>query len=446
MLVVAPLLVCYDTWPREIQKWSSFSHLRYQVLHGPKKDEALSQEAEVYLINHEGLEWLHDNWPKRWDKLNLMLIADESTRFKHHDTIRFKIMRGGRVTRKGPDGNPVKKKFTPLVKKFKYTVILTGTPESKQYLGLWSQMYLVDSGERLGEFISHYRTRYYDPDPFGYDWYLKEGAAEEIREQIRDVVLYIDDEDNLDLPTLVGDVVGVSREPGPVEPIYLDLPEKALRQYKELEYLFVTELEAGTVSAQNAATLSTKLRQLANGGIYLRTDNQDAESPAASAGRKFEHVHTVKAEAALSLVEELHGDPALVTYEYHHDLDRLRRVLGKKTPHLGHGVSPAEAAKTIAAWNAGDLPALLVQPQSAAHGLNLQHGGRAIIFHSLTWSYENYYQLVKRLWRQGQTERVFLYHLVAQRTIDEAVILSLKAGADTERGFLEALLSHYQNL
>jgi SNF2 family DNA or RNA helicase len=415
-------------------------------LHGPKKDAALQQDAEIYLINHEGLEWLHDNWPAQWDRETLYLINDESTRFKHHDTLRFKIMRGGRVARKDAEGNITRKHFTALLKKFKYRLDLTGTPESREYMGLWSQIYMLDDGKRLGQFISHYRDRFYFPDVFGYDWILKEGGAETIRQSIEDIVLYIDDEKNLDLPRLVGDVVGVSSKSERADPIYIDLPAPAMRKYKELEKTFITELEAGTVSGKNAAVITTKLRQIANGGVYIYPDLSAMEDPAqADRIRQVEHLHHVKAEATLSIIEDLHGDPALITYEYHHDLERLRKVLGKKTPHLGHGVPPTEAARIIDAWNAGDLRALLVQPQSAAHGLNIQHGGRALIWHSLTWSYENYYQLVKRLWRQGQEQRVHLYHLIARGTIDEAVLGSLRAGASTERDFLQALKNYYFN-
>lgn len=442
IVVVAPLLITYGVWPAEIKKWSNFSHLRHVVLHGPKKDEALYTEADVYLINHEGLEWLHDNWPKEWDKDDIMFIADESTRFKHHDTLRFKIMRGGRVVRK-EGGAVVRKKFDSLVRKFKYRVILTGTPETKQYLGMWSQMYLVDEGERLGRFISHYRNEYYTPDIFGYDWVLIPGAKEKIQKKISDVVLYIDDEEHLDLPPIVGDVIGVSKESSPVEPIYLDLPAKTMSVYKQMEALLIAQLESGdVVTAQNAAVATTKLRQIANGGLYLNATLEEMEDYGAMERRKTQHLHMVKAEATQSIVEELNGDPALITYEYHHDLERLLRVLGKSTPYIGHGVPAKNIAKTLEAWDAGDLPALLIQPQ-AAHGLNMQYGGRALIFHSLFWSYEDYYQLIKRLWRQGQKERVYLYHLATRGTVDEAVLGSLRSGADTDRDFMNCLLGFY---
>lgn len=445
VLVCAPLLVCYDTWPGEISKWSNFNHLRYSIIHG-KKEEAIQKDADIYIINPEGLEWLHDHWPKSWDKDEMLLIVDESTQFKNYDTLRFKILKGGRINRKDGRGNIIKKKFKKLLKHFKYRYILTGTPVAKRYMDLWSQIYIIDDGERLGTFISHYRSDYFTFDPYDNEWLLNEGAAEKIRDKIHDVVMFIDDEEHLDLPSLVGDLVGISAktQDGIDEPIYIELPDKARRAYDELEEIFITKLDTGVVTGKNSAIISTKLRQLANGGVYLGIDDDVAENYSRASVKRWEDVHLEKAERTLSLVEEMSGDPLLITYEYHHDLARLKKVLGKKTPHLGHGVPPTEARKIIAAWNSGDLPALLVQPVSAKFGLNLQHGGRGIVWHSLTWSYEAYYQLVKRLWRQGQTERVFLYHLLARNTIDEAVLRSLRAGAVGGRDFLKALQEYYK--
>lgn len=432
-VVVAPLLICYNTWPGEISKWSNFNHLRHVILHGPKKSERLGEPADVYLINHEGLEWLHDNWPRAWDDKKIALIADESTRFKAHNTIRFRVMRGGVINRRRGD-RIEKKRLRRLLNRFAFRYILTGTPMPKGYHDLWSQIYLIDDGESLGGYISHYRNAYFEKDFDGFTYLLKHGADEAIRDAISDRVLFLDDEEHLDLPSLVGDIVGVSRRADDADrsigSVVVDLPENARRAYDEMEDLFVTELEADRVTAANAAVASGKLRQIANGGVYVD-------------GRRWETIHTAKAEATLSIVEELGGDPALITYEFAHDLERLRRVLGKGVPYLGKGISPTESNRVIERWNAGDIPALLVQPTSAGFGLNLQYGGRAIIWHSLIWNYEFYYQLIKRLWRQGQEGRVFLYHVLARGTIDYAVLGALRGRSGDETTFLQALRKYY---
>lgn len=446
VIICAPLLVCYNVWPGEINKWSNFNHLTYSIVHG-KKEKALATDVQIYLVNHEGLEWLHDNWPKHWKTSRMVFLADESTRFKNHDTLRFRILRGGRITRTDEQGNPVRKKFDRLLDYFKWRWILTGTPLSKRYMDLWSQIYLLDDGLRLGNFISHYRSDYFTFDPYSHDYFLNVGAKEKIQELIHDTVLFIDDEENIELPTLVGDVAGLSSKTTDKNRArgiqYIDLPDKARKSYNEMEELFITQLQTGTVKAVNAAVASSKLRQIANGGVYLQCPDDVAENYLKSAQKKFEQVHYQKAEAVKSIVEEMSGDPVLIAYEYHHDLARLKKVLGKKTPHIGHGVTVKETNKILEAWNAGGLESLLVQPQSVSFGLNMQHGGRAIVWHSIPWSYENYYQLVKRLWRRGQKDRVFLYHLVSRGTVDEAVLANLCLGADTERDFLQALKKYY---
>lgn len=429
MVVVAPLLVCYNVWPREAKKWRDFNQLKVRVLHGPNKMVEASKDADIYVINPEAIEWLHDNWPKKWDKLSMMLVIDESTKFKNYSSIRFKAMRGGTVTRKDS-----KKTFKPLLKKFTRRYILTGTPAPNGLIDLWAQVFMLDFGGKLGQYVSHYRHRWFYPTGYGgYEWAPQAGAEDEIYDHLDDLVLRLDAKDYLDLPPLVGDITGMSgKAQAPDDDtgiIRIEMPTDVRKAYDELEKEFITELEGGhEITAQTAAVVSGRLRQLANGGIYLdRKEN------------KVKHLHNLKAEMTAELIEELNGKPALVAYEFNHDLERLLKVLGKKTPYIGKGASGKESQRLVDAWNRGDLPVLLGQPASMSHGLNMQDAGRAVIWHSPTWNYESYVQFTRRIWRQGQTESVFLYHIVMEKTIDEAVLQALRSKAKTENGLLDAL-------
>ena len=436
-VVVAPILVCYNVWPDEIYKWTDFHGLTHTILHGRNKDSLLADKKtpDLYLMNPEGLEWLHDNWPKHWKGKRIMLVIDESTKFKSSDAVRFKIMKGSSVERKKR-----RKRFKSILKRCDRRYILTGTPAPNGLIDLWGQIYMLDLGAALGEYISYYRNTWFGSTGFqGREYVPVDGAEEQIYEAIAPLVIRLDERDYHEMPPLVGDVTGMSAEPaeGGVGVVEMDLPDEMRDLYDEMDQEFLLLLDDGEVTASSAGVASTKLRQIANGGVYL--DPRVGENPSLQLRKEFKQLHYTKAEMTAELLEELSGQPTLVAYEFHHDLYRLKHVLGKKTPHIGKGVPVKESRRIIQAWNAGDLPCLIGQPQSMSHGLNMQDAGRAVIWHSLTWNYENYIQFIRRIWRQGQDNPVFLYHLLMRDTVDYAILYALINKAATENRLLDAL-------
>lgn len=430
VLIVAPLNVCYNTWPDEIEKWKQFNHLTYSILHGNKKDSEYEYDTHIHLINPEGLDWLYNT--KR-DRDYDVLVVDESSKFKNPQTKRFKnIMRH-------------------FAAEFQRRYILTGSPAPNGLINLFGQIFILDLGAALGRYITHYRNQFFYPSGFGgYTWELQPGAEERIYDAIDPLVMRLSAEDYLELPPLISDLDNGG-------PTYVDLPSNAQKIYNEMETLMIAEIEAGEIVAANGAVASQKCRQIANGGIYL--DNppeidqfldwlEEHDCHALKIGRKtykkglqlsVEDIHDVKARAVAELVDELEGQPCLVAYEFKHDLARLKKALGADVPHIGGGVSQAVQKRIISDWNAGKIPVLLGQPASMAHGLNMQGAGRAVIFHSLIWDFEAYDQFIKRIWRQGQKERVFLYHIAARGTVDEIILQRLKEKDFTQRKLFNAL-------
>ena len=411
VLVLAPLRVCYTSWPQEIKKWKDFEHLSFGILHGPKKDAVLREKHDVYLMNYEGLDWLFNKalvgkakWP--FD----MLVVDESTKLKNVSTQRFKLLK-------------------PHLKKFSRSYILTGSPTARHLLDLFGQCYVMDQGTTFGPYITHFRNRFFYPTGYmGYDWVPKAGAEAEIYAHLAPKVFYAHDEDWLQLPELIE------------KDIEVELPPKAMAIYKQMEAVLRLEFTKGKVTSANAAVACMKCRQLANGGVYL--DGREA---------KWEHVHEAKTEAVIDLLEELSGQPTLITYDFLHDLERLKRgidkLTGEKTPHVGKGgISPAKLPGLIAAWNRGEVPVIIVNPQSMAHGVDgLQQAGRAVIWHSLTYSLDNYDQLIRRLRRSGQEERVLVANIIAKGTIDRAVLAAVRSKDKKQNTLFEALKDYWAN-
>lgn len=424
VLIIAPLNVCYNTWPDEIEKWTEFSHLTYSILHGLKKDDAYMDDTHIHLINPEGLAWLASKSDRDYD----VLVVDESSKFKNSATVRFKIIR-------------------VMVEEFTRRYILTGSPAPNGLINLFGQIFILDQGNALGRYITHYRNKFFYPTGYGgYTYELQPGAADRIYDAISGMVMRLAAKDYLKLPPLVRDLdVG--------GPTFVDLPPKVKKIYDQMETQMIADIEAGEVVAANGAVASQKCRQIANGGIYLdrAPEIEDfiemlgvAGIDSAQASRKItprkntfevENLHDVKVQAVVDLVDSLEGQPTLVAYEFHHDLARLRKALGKATPHIGGGVSQKRQKELVRAWNVGEIPVLLGQPSSMAHGLNMQAAGRAVIFHSMIWNFEDYDQFIKRVWRQGQKERVFLYHIVARGTVDEVILKRLK-----EKDFVQQTL------
>lgn len=398
MLVIAPLRPAYSVWPAEVQKWDEFKDLKIVVLHGPNKDSLLCSDADIFVINPAGLDWLFKSMegaPGWWD----ILVVDESTQFKHSNTKRFKTL----------------KKYLP---KFKRRYILTGSPAPNGLLDLFGQVYILDLGNALGRFITHYRNNYFDTPYIGsFVWYPRPNAPAEIYRKLQPLVLRMSEQDYLTLPPLINNTVEVELEPA------------ALKAYYQMEVALAAEIEQNLIVAVNAAVASSKCRQIANGGIFHE------------GGEEWSNIHTAKSGAVAEIVEELSGKPCLVAYEFRHDLERLRAIF-PEAPIIGGGVPPHRFREIERAWNSGTIPVLLAQPQSVAHGLNLQGTGAAVIFHSIPWDLEVYEQLVRRVWRQGQKDRVVVHHIVAKGTIDEVIMQTLGKKTKTQQALLDALKSH----
>jgi len=410
LLVIAPLRPAHLTWPGEIAKWADFRHLRHVVLHGKDKNKALRSGAHVYIINPEGLRWLFraiggnpDRWP--FD----ILTVDESSKFKNTRTLRFKELR-------------------EQLPKFRRRYILTGSPTPNGLTDLFGQIYLLDLGAALGRYITHYRMMYFNPGGFGgYDWFLKPGADKQIYSRISPLVLRMDAKDWINLPPKIEtDVI-------------VELPAEARRAYNEVESKFTIELAEGSVTAVNAAAATVKLRQVANGGAYLDVVR--------GTRRGTVHLHDEKTEALVELLEELEGQPTLVAYEFDHDVARILPALKKAgfgdVPNVSRVKNTAELIKLEQEWNAGKLSVMLGHPLTVAHGLNLQQGGRAVIWYALTWDLELYQQYVHRIWRQGQEHPVFVYRIIAKDTIDEVMIAALHRKDKGQRALLNALRGKY---
>ena len=384
-LVIAPIRPMRLTWPAEIVKWRDFNHMRVSIIHGTprEREAALRADADVYLINPENVAWLEE--PAQLALLrSTVLVVDESTKFKNWSAARTKALRR-------------------LIGRFERRYILTGTPMPRSLQDLFGQIYICDRGRRLGGTLSKFRSQYFDeqwlpgvPVPM---YSPKRGASERVFAAIGDIAIRLAATDYLQMPDLIRNVIRV------------EMPRAARAEYAQMERDFFSAVGDGTITAANAAARSTKLRQLANGAVY----DEDGVIHAS---------HSAKLEALADLIEEQHGAPLLVAVAFQSDVARIRAHLGlsaDKLPYLGGGMSARYADEQIARWNRGELPVLLAHPASVAHGLNLQAGGHAVAWFSVTWSLEDYIQLNARVYRQGQERAVVIHHIVARDTIDEDV-------------------------
>lgn len=389
VLVVAPLRVARDTWPEEIRKWDHLKDLTCSVVVGTvaERRRALQQKADIYIVNRENLAWLYQNSRLDFD----MVVLDELSSFKNAQSKRFKAMKAMR----------------PKVKRI---VGLTGTPSGNGLMDLWAEFRLLDMGERLGKYISQYRNLYFKPDKRNgmvvYSYKPLPGAEEVIYHQIADITVSMKAADYLKMPELVS----IAKE--------VTLSEKERKRYDELKKSLVLELPGGEVTAANAASLTLKLSQMANGAIY--TDD-----------KKVVNIHERKLDALEDLVESANGKPVLVAYWFKHDKDRIqKRMEARELKEL----------QDFADWNAGKIPVALIHPASAGHGLNLQQGGSILIWFGLTWSLELYQQTNARLWRQGQQScTVVIQHIVAKGTIDERILKALEHKDGTQAALIEAV-------
>lgn len=395
VLVVCPLRVT-RTWKDEMEKWEQLRGTRYSVVTGTaaQRKKALEADADIYIINRENVPWLVDKCdiPFQFD----MVVVDELSSFKNHQTARHKAMM----------------KVRPFIKRI---VGLTGTPASQGLMDLFAEFKVLDMGARLGRFIGQYRLNYFKPDkvngPIVYSYKLLPGAEERIYEKIQDITISMKAVDFLDMPELISNEY----------PVYLD--EGEMQKYEELKKDLILSTPEHEVTAANAASLVNKLSQMANGAVY--TDDKNVIT-----------FHDKKLDALEDVIESANGKPLLVAYWFKHDYTRIVERLQK----IGVDYMKIDTEESITKWNNGEIPVALIHPASAGHGLNLQQGGNTMVWFGITWSLELYQQCVCRLYRQGQNERtVTIIHLISKGTIDEKIMKALSEKDNTQSSLIDAV-------
>ena len=390
VLVIAPLRVAMQTWPSEIRKWDHLKGLTYSVAVGSEKErlQAFRKKADVYITNRESVEWLveRSGVPFDFD----MVVVDELSSFKSHQAKRFKSLL----------------KVRPGVKRI---VGLTGTPSSNGLADLWAEFRLLDMGERLGRYITRFRQRWFVPDKRNgavvFSYRPVEGAEDDIYGRISDITISMRSSDYLELPECV------------MNEVVVDMDEKEKKVYETFRKEMVAEIGDKEIDAVNAASLSGKLLQMANGAVYGRDGGCIA-------------IHNRKLDALEDLIEGMNGRPVLVAYWFRHDAERIRERFRVREIRTG---------KDIDDWNRGDIPVAIIHPASAGHGLNLQEGGSTLIWFGLTWSLELYQQTNARLHRQGQRNTVIIHHIICRGTVDEKVMEALRRKEGIQDALMEAV-------
>lgn len=389
VLVIAPLRVARDTWSRECEKWAHLNGLTISKVLGSEKERkmALFKKADIYVINRENVEWLIKT--KEWDFD--MVIIDELSSFKSPSAKRFRALKKVRH-------------------KIKRIVGLTGTPAPNGLLDIWSQIYLLDGGERLGRTFTGYRSRYFHPQKYinggiPTDYTLNDDAEEKIYSKISDICISMKALEYLKMPECIFNKVEI------------ELSEKEMKMYRQLERDLILPFEDSDVDAANAAVLTNKLLQMASGAVYDEFSD-------------VKYIHDKKLEALEDLIEAANGKSVLVYYGFKHEKDRIKEKFN---------VGEINTSEDIANWNAGKIQVALCHPASTGHGLNLQDGGCTIIWFSLTWSLELYQQANARLWRQGQKQTVVIHHIIAKDTIDERAIKALEDKDISQKALIEAV-------
>lgn len=400
VLVIAPLRVARDTWPSEIAKWDHLKNLDYAVAVGTEAERkvAILKDATVTIINRENVDWLinKSGLPFDFD----MVVIDELSSFKSYGAKRFKALL----------------KVRPFIKRI---VGLTGTPSSNGLMDLWAEFRVLDFGKRLGRYITRYRLSYFEPDKRNaqmvFSYKPLPDAEKQIYEKISDITISMKSVDYLDMPECIINEV----------PVYMSSSEQSV--YDDFREDMVTKLKDDVIDAANAAVLSGKLLQMANGAVY------DEEGFS-------HHIHDRKLDALEDLIEGANGKPVLVAYWFKHDLERIEARL--KSLHIPY--ARLDKPDSIKKWNNGEVPVMLIHPASAGHGLNLQAGGSTLIWFGLTWSLELYQQTNARLWRQGQKETVVLHHIICKDTIDEDVMAALKRKEKVQSDLINAVKANLE--
>ena len=396
VLIIGPLRVARDTWPAELGKWSHLKGLRSSLAVGSEEARirALRAKADIYIINRENVEWLVDRSGVPFDFDTV--VIDELSSFKNCRSIRFRSL------------SKVRMRISRIVG-------LTGTPASNGLMDLWAEFRILDCGKRLGRFITHYREAYFRPDKTNgqvvFSYKPLPGAEDAIYRQISDIAISMRAADHIKMPELVSNTYRVG------------LSEKERKVYESLKDEMAIDIGKDEITASNAAALSNKLLQLANGAIY--TDEKGVRE-----------VHQRKLDALEDLIEAANGKPLLVAYWFKHDLSRIEGRLREK----GIAYEKLDSASSIGRWNEGKTAVGLIHPASAGHGLNLQSGGSTIVWFGLTWSLELYQQTIARLYRQGQRDKtVVVIHIIASGTIDEYVMKALSKKEKAQDSLIEAV-------
>ncbi|ABZ85452.1 phage-associated helicase, snf2 family [Heliomicrobium modesticaldum Ice1] len=395
VLVIAPLRVARDTWPAEIEKWDHLKGLTYSVAVGTEQERrfALMQNVDVYLINRENVDWLvnKSKLPFDYD----MVVVDELSSFKAYGSKRFKALR----------------RVRPKVKRI---VGLTGTPSGNGLMDLWAEIGILDMGQRLGRFITHYRNSFFTPDKRNqqvvFSYKPLPGAEDEIYRRISDITISMKSTDYLKMPECV------------INEIPVRLSEKEKKVYETMKRELVLSLEGQEIDAGSAASLSNKLLQMANGAVYADDGS-------------VVNIHGRKLDALEDILEAANGKPVLIAYWYKHDLNRIL----KRFP-----AERLDSVDSIRRWNDGEIPVAVIHPASAGHGLNLQAGGSTLVWFGLTWSLELYQQTNARLWRQGQKETVVIHHIITKGTIDEQVMKALRLKDKTQTALIDAVKANLE--
>lgn len=399
-LVIAPKRVAESVWDAECRKWEHLLGIKIVRIIGSakKRKQALAEIGDVYTIGRDNVAWLCGQYGGSMLPFD-MLVIDELSSFKNPKSVRFKALRGVQPS-------------------FKRVVGLTGTPAPNGLLDLWSQIYLLDRGERLEKFITKYRDKYFSPGrrngAIVYNYDLAKNSEELIHKQIADICMSMKAEDYLELPGRIDNIIEIEFDD--------DLKEK-YREFEKNQVLQLFDedvLGLGEISAVNAAALSNKLLQFANGAVYDESKN-------------WHPIHNLKIDAAKEIIEDANGKPVLIAYTYRHDLERLMSALSKYKP------KQLKTEQDIEDWNAGKIQVMVMHPASGGHGLNLQSGGNIIIWFGQTWSLELEEQFNARLDRQGQTEVVVINKLVAKGTLDEDVIKAIKSKSKKQKGLMDAV-------
>ncbi len=396
VLIIAPLRVAKVSWPDEIKKWDHLSLFNYSLVVGTEKErrEALAKKADLYIINRENVEWLIEKSNYNFDFD--CIVIDELSSFKNYRSKRVKSLL----------------KVRPYVKRI---IGLTGSPAGNGLMDLWAEFRVLDMGKRLGRFITNYRNDYFMPDKRNneviFSYKPLKGAEDAIYKKISDMTISMKSTDYLDMPELISNEYKVY------------LSDKEMKTYENFKSRYVMELSDKEITAANAASLTNRLSQLANGAIYDDDKN-------------VTYFHDKKLDALEDLIEASNGKPVLVAYWFKHDLERIKTRLDK----IGVTYDVISSVDSIRHWNEGRLEVGLINPASCGHGVNLQEGGSTIIWFGLTWSLELYEQTIARLWRQGQKSRtVVVEHIVAVDTVDESILKALKAKDKTQSALIEAV-------